>query len=78
MDSQHKAIRALLCTMAPKRAISYIQSFQLPEEEERYLIQCDVYDKSYDQVSDEFSTTRSVIRDRRRKAYSKIADAINH
>lgn len=78
MDSQHKAIRALLCTMAPKRAISYIQSFQLPEEEELYLIQCDVYDKSYDQVASEFSTTRSVIRDRRRKAYSKIADAINH
>ena len=76
MNSQHKAIRALLCTMAHKRAIAYIQSFELPEEEERFLIQCDVYDKSYQQVIEQFNTSKSAIRDKRRRAYAKIADAI--
>lgn len=78
MDGQHKAIRALLSTMAPKRAISYIQSFELPDEEERYLIECDVRDKSYAQVAAEFHTTPEVIKRRRKRAYGKIADQLNN
>ena len=76
MNSQHKAIRALLCTMAPKRAVAYIQSFELPEEEERYLIECDVKDKSYTQVAEEFHTTPAVLKEKRRRAFHKISDAI--
>lgn len=78
MDSQHKAIRALLNTMSPKRAESFIKAFELPADEELFLIECDVRDKSYIQVMEEYHTTRSVIRDKRRRAFSKIADAINH
>lgn len=47
MNSQHRAIRALLQSMAPKRAIAYIRAFELPEEEAQYLIECDVRRKSY-------------------------------
>lgn len=78
MDSKHKAIRALLSTMAPKRALSYIRSFDLPEEEERYLIERDVRGKSYAQISLEFHISPESIKRRRQRAYRKIADQLNH
>lgn len=78
MNGQHKAIRALLSTMAPKRAIEYVKSFELPEEEERYLIERDVRKKSYAMIACQFHTTPEVIKSRRRSAFSKIADAINN
>lgn len=77
MNSQHRAIRALLQSMSPKRAIAYIQSFELPEEEELFLIECDVRGLSYTQASDKHHVTPEVIKRRRQKAYSKISDAIN-
>lgn len=78
MNSQHKAIRALLTTMAPKRAIEYIKSFDLPDEEELFLIECDVRRKSYVKAADDNHTTPEVIKRRRNSAYSHIADAINN
>ncbi len=78
MNSQHRAIRALLQTMAPRRAVDYIRSFQLPEEEELFLIECDVRGKSYAEAAAEHSTTPEVIKRRRQRAYAKIADAINN
>lgn len=78
MNNQHKAIRALLTTMAPKRAISYIQSFDLPEEEELFLIECDVRRKSYVQAAKDNSTSPEVIKCRKRSAYAHIADELNN
>lgn len=78
MNSQHRAIRSLLQTMAPRRAAEYIHSFQLPEEEELFLLECDVRGKSYIQAAREHSTTPEVIKRRRQRAYSKIADAIGY
>lgn len=78
MNAQHKAIRALLTTMAPRRAISYIQAFELPEEEERCLIECDVRRKSHVQVSDMLHLSPECVKKRRRSAYAKIADQLNH
>ncbi len=78
MNSQHKAIRSLLTTMAPRRAIEYIRSFELPEEEELFLIECDVRRKSYVKAADDNHTTPEVIKRRRNSAYSHIADAINN
>ena len=78
MNSQHKAIRSLLTTMAPRRAIEYIRSFELPEEEELFLIECDVRRKSYVKVADDNHTTPEVIKRRKNSAYSHIADQINN
>ncbi len=78
MNSQHRAIRAVLTSMSPRRAVKYIQSFQLPPEEELFLIECDVRGLSYVQAAREHSTTPEVIKRRRQRAYSKIADEINH
>lgn len=78
MNSQHRAIRALLQTMAPRRAIDYIRSFQLPEEEELFLIECDVRSKSYAEAAAEHNMTPEVIKRRRQRAYAKIADTINN
>ncbi len=78
MNDQHRAIRALLQTMAPQRAVDYIQSFQLQEDEEIFIIECDIRGLSYIQAANKHHTTPEVIKRRRRRAYSKIADAINH
>ncbi len=78
MNSQHRAIRALLTSMSPKRAIDYIQSFQLPPEEELFLIECDVRGLSYTQAAGEHHVTPEVIKRRRQRAYAKIADEISH
>lgn len=78
MNNQHRAIRALLQTMAPRRAVGFIQFFQLPEDEELFLIECDVRGLSYIQVADKHHTTPEAIKRRRRRAYAKIADAINN
>lgn len=78
MNTQHKAIRALLTTMAPKRAAEYIKSFELPAEEELFLLECDVRRKSYVKAADDNHTTPEVIKRRKMSAYAHIADAINN
>lgn len=78
MNSQHRAIRALLSTMSPRRALGYIQSFQLRPDEEAVLIECDVRGLSYIQASDKLHLSPDAIKRHKRRAYSKIADEINH
>lgn len=78
MNGQHRAIRALLQTMAPRRAVEYIRSFQLPAEEERMLIECDVQGKSCIQAAEACCTTPDTVKRRRKRAYIKISDAITH
>lgn len=78
MNNQHRTIRALLQTMAPLRAISYIKSFQLRPEEEDTLIACDVRGMSYIQAGDNLHLSPEAIKRRKRAAYQKINDAIRH
>ena len=78
MNSQHRAIRALLSTMSPRRAISHIQSFHLRPDEEAALIACDVRGLSYIQAADKLHLSPDAIKLRKRKAYAKIADELNH
>lgn len=75
MNSQHRAIRALLRSMSSRRAVDYIKSFGLTEEEEKLLIECDVKRRTY---ANQYGCgyTERVIKDRKKSAYSKIADAI--
>jgi DNA-directed RNA polymerase specialized sigma24 family protein len=74
MDSQHKAMRAQLSSMAPKRAIAYILSFELPEDEAACIIECDVRRKSCVQVADMLHVSVDGLAKIRRRAYTKIAD----
>lgn len=78
MNSQHRAIRGLLSTMSPRRAVEYIQSFQLRPDEEAVLIECDVRGLSYVQAADKLHLSPDAIKERKRRAYSKIADEINY
>lgn len=78
MNTQHKAIRALLTTMAPKRAAEYIKSFDLPDEEALFLLECDVRRKTYIKAADDNHTTPEVVKRRKMSAYAHIADAINN
>ena len=52
MDTQHREIRAQLSAMAPRRAISYIRSFDLPPDEAASLIECDVRGRSCVQAAE--------------------------
>lgn len=78
MNSRHKTIRALLSSMAPRRAIDYIQSFQLRPDEETVLIECDVRGLSQIQVADKLHMSPDVVKLRRRTAYSKIVDDLDN
>lgn len=78
MDSQHKAIRAVLTTMAPRRATDYVKAFELPEDEERYILECDVRGKSQTQVAIEWSVSPDLVKKKRRRAYAKMADELNN
>lgn len=74
MDSQHKQIRAELSAMAPKRAVAYVLSFELPPSEAACIIECDVRQKSCVQVADMLHVSVDGLAKIRRRAYTKIAD----
>ncbi len=76
MNGLHKKIRAAFSSMSPRRAEECIRAFHLPEEEEIFLIECDVRGLSYAQAAYKYYTTPEVIKRRRQRAYSKIADEI--
>nr|DAV52660.1 MAG TPA: ECF sigma factor [Caudoviricetes sp.] len=76
MNSQHRSIRAQLSSMAPKRAVAYILSFELPQDEAYCLIECDVRGKSRVEVAETLHVSPEYVKTRRRRAYSKIADGI--
>ena len=44
MKQEHREIRAMLQGMAPKRAIAWIQSFELPQEEAQCIAMKDTDD----------------------------------
>lgn len=76
MDTQHREIRAQLSAMAPRRAISYIRSFDLPPDEAASLIECDVRGRSCVQVAFEMNLSPDTVKKYRRKAYRKIASEV--
>nr|DAH26572.1 MAG TPA: ECF sigma factor [Caudoviricetes sp.] len=73
MNSQHKRIRAELSAMAPRRAVEYILSFELPQDEAACIIECDVRRKSCVQVAMERHISTDSVKKYRRRAYNKIA-----
>ncbi len=57
--------------------MEYIKAFELPEDEETALIQCDVRRKSCVQVGIMLHVDPDTVTRYRRRAYGKIADEIN-
>lgn len=76
MNERHRAIRALLTTMSPKRAIEYIKSFELPQDEETALIECDVRRKSCIQAAETLHISPDTVKRYRQRAYRKIASEL--
>ncbi len=62
--------------MAPKRAIAYILSFELPDDEAACIIERDVRQKSCVQVAMERSLSVDAVKKYRRRAYQKIASEV--
>lgn len=73
MDDRTFAVRAMLRSMCPSASIPLIKSYQLPEEEERVLIECDARGKSVQQVAQEQNMSPETVWRRRRVALLKIA-----
>lgn len=73
MDDRTFAVRQMLRSMCPSASIPYIQSFQLPEEEELVLIEIDARSKSVQQVAQELNLSPETVWRRRRAALLKIA-----
>lgn len=77
MNSRRRMIRAVLRGMAPKRAVEYVRAFELPKMEECCLILSDIRGLSLVQVSLELHCSVETVKRARRRAYSKIEDAVN-
>ena len=76
MNQQHREIRAMLKCMAPKRAIAWIQSFELPQEEAQCIAECDVRGRSGVEQAFRMNVSVDGVKRRRRTAYKKMADGL--
>lgn len=72
VDKKSLSIRSMLRGMAPSVAIPYIRSFQLPEDEELVLIECDARRKSVEQVAQAMNLSAETVGRRRRSALKKL------
>lgn len=61
--------------MAPRRAVAFVESFDLPADEAACLIECDIRRRSYAQVCNLLHLSPEAVKRARRRAYGKISDA---
>lgn len=76
VDQISRDLRAKLRSMAPVRAIPYIQTFQLPKEEELVLVERECRGKSVQQIALEQNLSVETIKRRRKAALLKISREI--
>lgn len=76
MDTQHKAIRALLSSMAPARAEEAVRRVGLPPDEESAVLAVDVHGRSCLQVAEQLYVSVDTVKRLRRSAYQKLQDEI--
>lgn len=69
-------LRRMIREMAPVQAIPYVQSFQLPLEEERAIIEMDCRGKSRQQIAMEQHVSPETIKRRRDAGLRKICNAL--
>lgn len=74
MDTQHKAIRGLLSSMAPIRAEEAVRLVGLPPDEETAVLAVDVHGQSCLQAAALLHVSVDGLAKIRRRAYAKIAD----
>lgn len=74
MEAQHKAIRALLSSMAPLRAEEAVRRAGLPPDEETAVLAVDVHGQSCLQAAALLHVSVDGLAKIRRRAYAKIAD----
>lgn len=74
MNSEHKALRAMLSGMAPKRAEQAVRLVGLPPDEETAVLAVDVHGQSCIQTADRLHVSVDGLAKIRRRAYAKIAD----
>lgn len=77
MNSQNRAIRALLSTMGPRRAESYIRAFDLQEDEAQYIVEREAMRKSIQQIADFHNVSQETVKRRRKSGFQKIADQLH-
>lgn len=78
MNVNHRAIRSMLSTMSPNRAIEYVKAFNLPLEEELCIIEADIRRKSLVEISLARNASVDTIKRCRRRGYCKIHDEISN
>lgn len=76
MNSQHRAIRALVSEMSLERLTDYMNAFGLSEKEKVCIVEKDVKDLSYPQICAKHSFSIETVKEARRRGYAKIADGI--
>lgn len=64
--------------MCHDRAVDYIRAFHLRPDEEAAIIECDVNGLSTIQAAKKLHLSQEALKERRRRAYSKIADGIEY
>lgn len=64
--------------MCHERAVDYIMAFHLRPDEEAVLIECDVNGLSSIQAAKKLHLSPEALKERRRRAYAKIADGIEY
>lgn len=74
MNSEHKALRAMLSGMAPKRAAQAVRLVGLPPDEETAVLAVDVHGQSCLQAAALLHVSVDGLAKIRRRAYAKIAD----
>lgn len=73
MDNRRKDVRLQLSSQAPSVSVPFIQSFQLPEDEEQVLILHECRGRSLEQIAMAMSVSVETVKRRRRAALAKIA-----
>lgn len=76
MDQKTKNIRMQLRAMAPVDAIAWIRRFQLPEDQERVLIDHECRNRSLQQIAEGMSLTADTVKTYRRKALRRIVNSL--
>ena len=74
MDDDHRAIRARLSRMSPRKATEWVRSIGLPEVEAACIIECDIRRRSCVQAAEALHMSVDGLRKARRRAYGKLAD----
>lgn len=73
MNSENRAIRALLYSMGPRRAESFIRAFDLRDDEANYIIDQEVKRLSIQEIADAYNVSQETVKRYRKTGFQKIS-----